>query len=289
MRKLILIMLIALSPTTWAHNTSPAQGGTMTVNYGGTPGTISITHVTGEACTVTAQAGEGGAGTALLRIQNTSPQPGLDVTLSVTPVRQPLNNSETISVILGWSATGNTVNGTTDASCNGSGVVFFSVTVGTTVTSTTPLPLPPATQTVFSAPSGRMPATAVVVTATGTFGNASLSATLDIVQALATTPASGFAASTYNVYVFALIPSGVLGLTSPVIVVKARAGWGVLRSPVAPYLENVAQGAANNQILIEIFANNDISSLVGTEIYVGYGTTDTEMLTSGRYRGVYRV
>jgi hypothetical protein len=158
----------------------------------------------------------------------------------------------------------------------------------TTVPPTTPLPPPPAVQTVFIAPSGALPPAAVQVNATGTFGNATLRVTLDIVQALQTVPASGFAASTYNVYVIAVVPGAVLGLASPVIAIKARAGWGVLRFPVAPYLENVTQSAVNNQVVIDILANNDISSLVGTEIYIGYGTSDMEMLSAGRYRGVYK-
>jgi hypothetical protein len=32
-----------------------------------------------------------------------------------------------------------------------------------------------------------------------------------------------------------------------------------------------------------------MTSLLGTEFYLGYGTSDDEMLSSGRYRGVYKV
>lgn len=106
------------------------------------------------------------------------------------------------------------------------GVLWFGEVTGNNIgritlaaatpTPTTPLPPPPTTQTVYTVPSGRMPETAVVVTATGTFGHANLSVNLDIVRALqATTPASGFAASTYNVYVAALVPGAVVGAASP--------------------------------------------------------------------------
>lgn len=162
-------------------------------------------------------------------------------------------------------------------------------TTNTVITPTTYVPPPPTVQTVFTAPSGQMSSVAVDVSASGTFGSASLSVALDIVQALQTTPASGFAATAYNVYVIALVPGAVLGSASPVIFIKATAGWGALRFPVAPYLENVAQGAANNRVLIEILRNDNISSLVGTEIYIGYGESDLEMLARGRYRGVYKV
>jgi hypothetical protein len=158
-----------------------------------------------------------------------------------------------------------------------------------TPTPTTPLPPPPTVQTVFTAPSGALPPAAVQVSATGTYGNASLSVTLDIVQALQAVSATGFASSPYNVYVVALVPGAALGLASPVIFIKSAAGWGPLQFPVAAYLTNVAAFAVNNQVIIDILANNDISSLVGTEIYIGYGLSDTEMLAAGRYRGVYRV
>jgi hypothetical protein len=138
MRKIILMLLIASSPMTWAHNTSPASGGTMTVIYGGAPGTISVSPSAGEACTVTAQATAARAGTPLLSIQNSSPQPGVAVSLSVTATRQPLNNSETTSVSLTWSATGSTVGGTPDPNCSGAGAVSFSVTVVANNSGTTP-------------------------------------------------------------------------------------------------------------------------------------------------------
>jgi len=114
--------------------------------------------------------------------------------------------------------------------------------------------------------------------------------TLDIVKVLQSLPATGFAASTYNVYVAALVPGAVFGTATPVWYVKPKVpgNWGPLQSPIAAFLENVAQSAVNNQVVIDILTNTDISSLVGTEIYIGYGTSDTEMLEAGRYRGVYK-
>jgi len=263
----------------------------MTVNYGGTPGTISITPAAGEACTVTAQAAEIVAGTALLSIQNSSPQPGLDVTLSVAPLRQPLNNSETTSVRLTWSATGNTVSGTTNANCNGSGAVTFSVTVGTTITSTTPLPPPPTTQTVFTVPTGQLPTAAVTVSPSGTYGNATLVVTLDLPKVLADGSFAelGQFAAAYNIYVAALVPSGVLGLPIATwFVLPATRAWATLSSPIAAYMTGLAQNATD-RVVITILQGLNVTGLVGAEIYIGYGTSDTEMLSSGRYRGVYKV
>jgi hypothetical protein len=53
-------------------------------------------------------------------------------------------------------------------------------------------------------------------------------------------------------------------------------------------MEGLAQNATN-LVQIAILQGLNVTGLVGTEFYIGYGTSDTEMLTSGRYRGVYKV
>lgn len=40
---------------------------------------------------------------------------------------------------------------------------------------------------------------------------------------------------------------------------------------------------------IRIFSNENVQSLIGGQIYVGYGTSDTEMLGNNRYGLVYTV
>ena len=162
------------------------------------------------------------------------------------------------------------------------------VTPVTTIPPTTPLPPPPAVQTVYAASSGQLPEKAVEVTATGTFGNASLSVTLDIVKVLQ----AAFAASpAYNVYVAAMVPGALLGSASSVFYVKPKppANWSPLTLPIAAYMEDVAQFAASNRVTIDILTNTNISSLAGTEVYVGYGTSSEEMLAASRYRGIYKV
>lgn len=161
----------------------------------------------------------------------------------------------------------------------------------TVVAPTTPLPLPPTTQTVFAAATGALPSEAVQVEATGTFGRATLKVTLTLTVEVAKASAAAFAASpTYNAYVVAMIPAAVLGTARPVFYSKTRVpeNWGPLTQPIAAYLENVAQSAIDNQVVIDILTNDDISALVGTEVYVGYGTSSDEMLAKGRYRGVYK-
>jgi len=170
-----------------------------------------------------------------------------------------------------------------------------TVTVSTQAVSTSPIignvtqPVapPPATQIAYTAPTGAMPAAAVAVAASGSLGSATVAVELDLGKVLS---ASFAAVSTYNVYVAALVPGRQLGTTASAWFVKAaNPGWQPLASPIASYLQNVAAGSADQKVVIEIIRDTDISTLIGTEIYVGYGTSDTEMLVEGRYRGVYKV
>ena len=129
------------------------------------------------------------------------------------------------------------------------------------------------------------------VSPSGTFGNATLVVTLDLSRILSggSFAAQGQFAAGYNIYVVALLPSGVLGLPSATwFVYPASGAWTALGSPIAAYMEGLAQNATHS-VEIKILQGMDLTAMVGAEIYVGYGTSDTEMLTSGRYRGVYKV
>ena len=150
---------------------------------------------------------------------------------------------------------------------------------------------PPTTQAVFAIPAGQLPQAAVSTAATGTLGNATVTVTLDLSKVLSggSFAAQGQFASGYNIYVAAFAPSGVLGLPSATwFVYPASRAWAALGSPIAAYMEGLAQNASNT-VEINILQGMDVTGLVGTEIYIGYGTSDAEMLSAGRYRGVYKV
>jgi len=99
--------------------------------------------------------------------------------------------------------------------------------------------------------------------------------------------AGAFAATqTYKVYVAALVPAGSLVSVPTVFLLNRSNEWQALSSPLAEYLSGVAQ---NDWQLIELIAGLDISMISGTMIYVGYGTSDTEMIDAGRYRMVYQM
>jgi hypothetical protein len=166
---------------------------------------------------------------------------------------------------------------------------FAAVQVGPTAPAapSTPLPPPPTTQTVFTVPTGQLPTAAVSTTATGTYGNATVVVTLDLAKALAGGSFAGLGqfASGYNIYVVALVPSAVLGSGFALV---ATRGWTTLSFPIAAYMTGLAQNATD-KIIISILSGLDVTGLVGAEIYIGYGLSDTEMLAAQRYRGVYKV
>jgi hypothetical protein len=122
-------------------------------------------------------------------------------------------------------------------------------------------------------------------------GNATLVVSLDLSKVLSggSFAAQGQFAAGYNIYVAALVPKGALGLTSATwfMYPESRA-WAELGSPIAAYREGLAQNATD-KVVITILSGLDVTGLVGAEIYIGYGTSDTEMLTASRYRGFYKV
>lgn len=156
-----------------------------------------------------------------------------------------------------------------------------------------PVAPPTTTQIEYTAPTGRLPEAAVSTSATGTLGRASLSVTLD----LSRIPVAGYFAAQsqfaagYNVYVAALTPAGVLGLpvASWFMLRPIPDGWAMLAFPIAAYLQGIAQSAASSLVSVSILENIDLTALLGSEIYVGYGLDSNEMLAQGRYRGVYIV
>ncbi len=93
--------------------------------------------------------------------------------------------------------------------------------------------------------------------------------------------------SSYKLFVAAFVPTGPLVGANPTwFVLNRSAEWGPLDSPIAEYLSGVTQGSWT---LIQLFDVLDASQIAGTQIYVGYGVDDEEMLKEGRYSLVYQV
>ena len=108
-------------------------------------------------------------------------------------------------------------------------------------------------------------------------------------QLLATQRARASAGG-FNMYVVALIPGELVALVQPLFLQKHPTGaWGQLTQPLTALMNNVAPQSNDARILIEVLKDTDMRLLPGTEIYVGYGTSDQEMLQAGRYRALYRI
>ena len=124
--------------------------------------------------------------------------------------------------------------------------------------------------------------------------NSALTLTTDVYGLLGTpifsaTPARGnrlAATSTYNIYVAALAGSG-LGLSWYQL--DANRSWGTLNWPMAQFLSGITLSSNVDSITLQILDGVDVSSLIGSHIYVGYGTSADEMLTAGRYREVLTI
>jgi hypothetical protein len=143
--------------------------------------------------------------------------------------------------------------------------------------------VPLLAQSSFFLKDGVVPASQVSVFAGGGRGNLTLSARLNLGQFQMPQAVLGG----LKVYILAAVVSGGGSVT---LLQKPPSGvWGPLVFPLSAYLENVALNAADNSVLIEIVAGVDFSALRGTEFYIGYGTSDTEMLASRRYRGIFKI
>lgn len=147
---------------------------------------------------------------------------------------------------------------------------------------------------VYSVSQGSIAPADVTVAETGPLGRRTVTVELRMVQPGAQAAMLGrrtFAReANYQVFVVAVVPGQVLAQPIPMVVLKTEDGlWGPVTSPAGPFIRNVAVGSQDNRVLIELAKDNDLSGLIGTEFYIGYGITDEEMLMAQRYRGVYKI
>lgn len=92
--------------------------------------------------------------------------------------------------------------------------------------------------------------------------------------------------STRNVYVAANAGAG--GSLSW-FQLDSGGSWSNLAWPMAEFMTGVSLASRTDSVVVEILDGVDVSSLVGSHIYVGYGTDADEMLAAGRYRDIYQV
>ena len=88
----------------------------------------------------------------------------------------------------------------------------------------------------------------------------------------------------YRLYIAALLPPGPLVGEATWLLFNRSGQWQALSWPLAEYLSNVSESDA---YWVELLDNFDARLISGTQLYVGYGSSDQEMLAAGRYRLVY--
>ena len=95
-----------------------------------------------------------------------------------------------------------------------------------------------------------------------------------------------FAATAYNVYVAAMVPSGA---TTLLFQLDANNVWSTLTLPMSEFMRGVTLESQTAVVKAQILQDVDVSQLVGASLLVGYGIDTDEMLANGRYRKIFTV
>ncbi len=98
---------------------------------------------------------------------------------------------------------------------------------------------------------------------------------------------AGRATAPQKVFVLARLRSQIFVLGTEAA--QATPSWGPMSLPLRAFLNNASVSATDNVVRVAIIEAADLSSLRGVEFYVGYGTSDTEMIERGRFRLLYAV
>jgi hypothetical protein len=130
------------------------------------------------------------------------------------------------------------------------------------------------------------------LTLQGGLDNRSLGLTLSLVGFLSPPcPSEGGQAcggvTPYYLYVAAILPSGTTSSVPSIYLLNDRQQWILyLGGPLPAYLRFIN---ALSQKYLPILDQVDLTGLIGTQILVGYGLDDQEMLSARRYAEIYRV
>ena len=95
-----------------------------------------------------------------------------------------------------------------------------------------------------------------------------------------------FASAGYNLYVAALAGAGS---TLNWYQLNATKQWSSLSWPMAQFMSGVSLNSRTDSVVANIFQDMDVSQLIGSHIYVGYGTDANEMASAKRYREIMTI
>ncbi len=139
-------------------------------------------------------------------------------------------------------------------------------------------------------PNTKRPPFFTVAQKRGDLLTTSLSLTVRGGSAVASVAASALARAAqagYSVYVVACTGT----CTSPTQwwTFQRDKSWAPLSWPLSSYLDGVAMDSASDLIRVEVMEAADLSGLIGTRFYLGYGRDADEMLAAGRHRLIFEV
>lgn len=113
-----------------------------------------------------------------------------------------------------------------------------------------------------------------------------LSLNVDVRGLLGTYATRTIRAGGYNLYVAALAGSSN---NLDWYQLDINRNWSRLAWPMGQFMTGVSLSSKTDSVIVEILDGVNVSSLVGSKIYVGYGTDAEEMKSAGRYREVITI
>ena len=97
------------------------------------------------------------------------------------------------------------------------------------------------------------------------------------------------ASGPYKVYVAAIISSEITGVPAGIYLLDTNRNWSYYSGgSLREYVSNVTLDQTQHYF-VSILDGMNLTGLIGTQILVGYGTDDQEMLAAQRYREIYVV
>jgi len=99
--------------------------------------------------------------------------------------------------------------------------------------------------------------------------------------------------ATFDVFVGALVPGEAMATQDDDgqdawFLLDSAEVWGqFLGGPLPEFLRNAEVNSADHRVVLHLLRSADVSQFIGTTFFIGYGTSDTEMVESGRYRSIF--
>lgn len=97
------------------------------------------------------------------------------------------------------------------------------------------------------------------------------------------------ASGPYKVFVAAIVPDGIAGVPAGAYVLDSKRSWSYYAGgPLREYVSNATLDKTQHYF-VSILESINLSGLLGTQVFLGYGTDDQEMIAAQRYSEIYVV